>query len=170
MYMEQQQRLAELEADQNYPGEMGEDSEMTEDVDWFDFVVVEQIELYDDQEMTEQQNAANQNNIEQNAKKSQILTQQVKQHMQENEELKSMPDPSQIGAANVTEADGQAQNAGEKLDEASKMNNNAAENSAALPKGSALDPDMKVVKNYVRKTADDNANQDETQQKQAEGT
>ena len=84
--------------------------------------------------------------------------------MQENEELKSMPDPSQIGAANVTEADGQAQNVGEKLDEASKMNNNA-ENSAAanmLPKGSALDPDMKVVKNYVRKTADDNGNQDET--------
>ena len=31
--------------------------EMTDDVDWFDFVVVEQIELYDDQEMTEQQNA-----------------------------------------------------------------------------------------------------------------
>jgi hypothetical protein len=30
---------------------------MTDDVDWFDFVVVEQIELYDDQEMTEQQNA-----------------------------------------------------------------------------------------------------------------
>jgi len=25
-----------------------EDSEMTDDVDWFDFVVVEQIELYDD--------------------------------------------------------------------------------------------------------------------------
>ena len=37
---------------------------MTDEVDWFDFVVVEQIELYDDQEMTEQQNAANQNNIE----------------------------------------------------------------------------------------------------------
>ena len=145
---------------------------MTEDVDWFDFVVVEQIELYDDQEMTEQQNAANQNNIEQNAKKSQILTQQVKQHMQENEELKSMPDPSQIGAANVTESDGQAQNVGEKLDDASKMNNNAENSTAAnmLPKGSALDPDMKVVKNYVRKTADDTANQDESQQKQAEGT
>ena len=32
-----------------------EDSEMTEDVvDWYDFVVVEQIELYDDKEMTEQ--------------------------------------------------------------------------------------------------------------------
>lgn len=25
-----------------------EDEEMTDDVDWFDFVVVEQIELYDD--------------------------------------------------------------------------------------------------------------------------
>ena len=37
---------------------MGEDDEMTDDVDWFDFVVVEQIELYDDQEMTEQLNAA----------------------------------------------------------------------------------------------------------------
>ena len=49
MYMEQQQRLADLEGAQNvYGGEMGEDSEMTEDVDWFDFVVVEQIELYDD--------------------------------------------------------------------------------------------------------------------------
>ena len=32
-----------------------------------------------------------------------------------------------------------------------------------LPRGSALDPDMKVVKNYVRKTAEDPANQDETQ-------
>ena len=149
---------------------------MTEDVDWFDFVVVEQIELYDDQEMTEQQNAANQNNIEQNAKKSQILTQQVKQHMQENEELKSMPDPNQIGApVNVTsDADGQAQNGGEEKgnqenDAAAKIKNVAESQqrqdvaAKLLPKGSALDPDMKVVKNYVRKTADDTANQDETQ-------
>jgi len=30
-----------------------EDSEMTEDVDWHDFMVVEQIELYNDKEMTE---------------------------------------------------------------------------------------------------------------------
>ena len=34
-------------------GDQVEDSEMTEDVDWLDFVVVEQIDLYDDQEMTE---------------------------------------------------------------------------------------------------------------------
>jgi len=27
---------------------------MTEDIDWFDFVVVEQIELYNDEEMTQQ--------------------------------------------------------------------------------------------------------------------
>ena len=58
MYTDQVQRLADLEGAQNYPGDMGEDDEMTDDVDWFDFVVVEQIELYDDQEMTEQLNAA----------------------------------------------------------------------------------------------------------------
>ena len=32
----------------------------SEDIDWQDFVVVEQIELYDDQEMTEQQEAQEQ--------------------------------------------------------------------------------------------------------------
>ena len=31
---------------------------MTEDVDWFDFVVVEQIELYNDEEMTQQLQSA----------------------------------------------------------------------------------------------------------------
>ena len=35
-------------------GAFVEDSEMTEDIDWHDFMVVEQIELYNDQEMTEQ--------------------------------------------------------------------------------------------------------------------
>ena len=71
---------------------------MTDDVDWFDFVVVEQIELYDDQEMTEQQNAQLQNAKAADKKSSALITQQVKQHMEENEELKSMPDPSAIGA------------------------------------------------------------------------
>ena len=43
------QKLEEAGQDPNHV----EDSEMTEDVDWLDFVVVEQIELYDDKEMTE---------------------------------------------------------------------------------------------------------------------
>ena len=61
--------------------------------------------------------------------------------MQENEELKSMPDPNQVGAAVDAE---------EEQPIASATDN--------LPKGSALDPEMKVVKNYVRKAADDPAN------------
>ena len=48
------QKLEEAGQDPNQV----EDSEMTEDVDWLDFVVVEQIELYDDKEMTEQMQAA----------------------------------------------------------------------------------------------------------------
>ena len=55
MYMDQTERLNQLEELKNK--EYAEDSEMTDDVDWFDFVVVEQIELYDDQEMNEQRTA-----------------------------------------------------------------------------------------------------------------
>lgn len=66
-------------------------------------------------------------------------------HMQENEELKSMPDPNQVGAgAMEAETENQV--------DAKAPGQQAAEN---LPKGSALDPDMKVVKNYVRKTAEE---------------
>ena len=79
-----------------------EDSEMTEDVvDWYDFVVVEQIELYDDKEMTEQLTAQQLNAAaaeERDAKRSAQIQAQVKLHMAENEELKSMPDPSLLGA------------------------------------------------------------------------
>ena len=57
------QKLEEAGQDPNQV----EDSEMTEDVDWLDFVVVEQIELYDDKEMTEQMQAA-QANAEMEAK------------------------------------------------------------------------------------------------------
>ena len=46
--MDQQERLERLEDAQNQDQFAAEDSEMTEEVDWFDFVVVEQIELYDD--------------------------------------------------------------------------------------------------------------------------
>ena len=52
MYMDYQERLSKLEDAQKE--NEGEDSQMTEDVDWFDFVVVEQIELYNDEEMTQQ--------------------------------------------------------------------------------------------------------------------
>lgn len=55
MYMDQTERLNQLEEFKNK--DYAEDSEMTDDVDWFDFVVVEQIELYDDLEMTEQRAA-----------------------------------------------------------------------------------------------------------------
>lgn len=57
--------------------------------------------------------------------------------MAENEELKSMPDPSQVGVSVESE--------------------NAyieAQSTEKLPRGSALDPEMKVVKNYVRQTVD----------------
>ena len=51
-----QERLFKLEDAQKE--NEGEDSQMTEDVDWFDFVVVEQIELYNDEEMTQQLQSA----------------------------------------------------------------------------------------------------------------
>ena len=47
LYMDYQDRITRLEEAQRGADDQ-EDSEMTEDVDWFDFVVVEQIELYDD--------------------------------------------------------------------------------------------------------------------------
>ena len=56
MYMDYQERLSKLEDAQKE--NEGEDSQMTEDVDWFDFVVVEQIELYNDEEMTQQLQSA----------------------------------------------------------------------------------------------------------------
>ena len=56
MYMDYQERLSKLEDAQKE--NEGEDSQMTEDVDWFDFVVVEQIELYNDEEMTQQMQSA----------------------------------------------------------------------------------------------------------------
>ena len=52
MYQAQQEQIAKQEALNN--PEFEDNSEMdSEDVDWHDFVVVEQIELYDDNEMTE---------------------------------------------------------------------------------------------------------------------
>ena len=54
--------------------------------------------------------------------------------MAENEELKSMPDPNQIGQSNA---------------EPEQIKTTSTKPS--LPEGSALDPNMKVVKNYVRK-------------------
>ena len=53
MYQTQQEQIAKQEA-MNNP-EFEHDSVMDEeDVDWHDFIVVEQIELYDDTEMIEQ--------------------------------------------------------------------------------------------------------------------
>ena len=54
-----------------------------------------------------------------------------------------MPDPSQV----ALEGEGEPEAA-------------AAGTTDNLPKGSALDPEMKVVKNYVRKTADDVATEE----------
>ena len=45
--------LRALTSPQGGPGADLEDSEMTEDIDWHDFMVVEQIDLYNDVEMTE---------------------------------------------------------------------------------------------------------------------
>ena len=57
--------------------------------------------------MTEQQNAQ-QFNAEQKAQKSSaLIQQQVKQHMEENEELKSMPDPNAINVSQPAAADTQ---------------------------------------------------------------
>ena len=58
--------------------------------------------------------------------------------MAENEELKSMPDPSQVGVSGEPESVYTEVQSTEKL-----------------PRVSALDPEMKVVKNYVRKTVDE---------------
>ena len=100
--------MQRLEEGDNDGGLDAEDSEMTEEVDWHDFMVVEQIELYNDVEMTEQQNAQ-QFNAEQKAQKSSaLIQQQVKQHMEENEELKSMPDPSAINVSQQAGAENSA--------------------------------------------------------------
>ena len=74
------------------------------------------------------------------------MSEAVKQHMQENEELKNMPDPNQMGMQ-AAEDEGGDEEAEAAADLPASTDN--------LPKGSALDPEMKVVKNYVRKTADE---------------
>lgn len=43
------------------------------------------------------------NGAEQEAKRSALIQEQVKQHMAENEELKSMPDPNQVVVSTTTE-------------------------------------------------------------------
>ena len=72
-----------------------------EAIDWHDFVVVEQVDLYDDVEMNQQQLAQEEimaaEEESKKAKMSAIMSEQVKMHMIENQELQSMPDPNMIG-------------------------------------------------------------------------
>ena len=126
------------------------------DIDWHDFVVVQQIELYNDQEMNEQQLAQEQilaaEEEHKKAKMSAIMSEQVKQHMMENQELQNMPDPSMLGQME------QPDDNDEKDRSADKMNDRVDQTEtkmAMLPEGQALDPEMKIVKNYVRKADND---------------
>ena len=114
MYMDQQEALdrqAQDGADGLGQSEDEQDAEMG-DVDWHDFVVVEQIELYNDQEMNEQQMAQEEifaaEEESKKAKMSAIVSEQVKMHMMENQELQSMPDPNMLGAA-AEDGDGKMQ-------------------------------------------------------------
>ena len=75
--------------------------------------------------------------------------------MAENEELKNMEDPNQIGAMNGEEEDGY-QEPEVPVNSSTKMEK--PQEGETLPTGSALDPNMKVVKNYVRKPAEEAAN------------
>ena len=59
----------------------------SEEIDWQDFVIVEKIELYDDQEMADQQEAYEQITEMQEGKvgrKQALIQQQIVMHMEEN--------------------------------------------------------------------------------------
>ena len=71
--------------------------------------------------------------------------------MAENEELKSMPDPNAIAVTTSADDHGDT--------------TRPADVSTGTGTAAALDPEMKVVKNYVRKTAEEQ----EEAKKPAEG-
>lgn len=99
-----------------------------EDIDWHDFVIVEQIDLYEDET-----NAASQRDrTESEHQLDNQMQAQLKKQIQDNAVIATMPDPDEVEQQEQT-----------------------IEN-----KGVALDPDLKLKKNYVRKTEETTKNRE----------
>ena len=111
-----------------------DDQMQIDTIDWQDFVVVDKIDLYEDEEMRDANDAEEQDKL----KEQERLALMVRQQIEENQQILTMPPPSMVAGMQQS-----VQGATETV-----IN-------------SALDPEMKIRKNYQKKA--DEKKQTDTQ-------